>query len=55
MYTDAPSYGAVPVPHVPVHIAWDTLDAHKYTYCASSLQNNALPQDLYSPLSVSVE
>ena len=45
-------YGALPVPYVSIRVSRSALVAHRYTICHSSLQNLAVSQDLYSPLSL---
>ena len=48
-----PLYGARPVPYVPVQVTRGAVIAHRYTY-VFSLQNVAVLQDFYSPVSISV-
>ena len=51
-----PLCGALPVPYVPVRVTRGTLMAHRYTYAPSRpLLNLAVPQEIYSPLSISLE
>ena len=51
-----PLCGALPVPCVPVRIARGALIARISVYfCASTLQNQTVSQDFYSPLSISLE
>ena len=46
--------GALPVPYAPVRVIRGDLIAYRYTY-ASPLQNLAVAQDFYFPLSISLE
>ena len=48
-----PLYGALPVPYVPVRVTCSALLA--VYLCTSSLWKLAVPQDFYSPSSISVE
>ena len=50
-----PLCGALPVPYVPVRVTRGALIAHLYTFAPPTLQNLAVPQDFYSPLSLSLE
>ena len=51
-----PHYGALPVPYVLASAGYTRCFGRTSAYlCTSSLQNTAVPQDFYSPLSVSVE
>ena len=45
--------GTLPVPYVPVWVTRGALIAHRYTF--APLQNLAVPQDFYFPLSLSLE
>ena len=50
-----PLNGALPGPYVPVRVTHGALVTDRYTYvCTAMLQNLAVQQDFYSPLSVSL-
>ena len=50
-----PLCGALPVPYVPVRVNTRCFDRTSVYFCASPLQNLAVPLDLYSPRSLSLE
>ena len=51
-----PINDALPGPYVPVRVTRGALVAHRHAYLsATSMQNFAVPQDFYSPLSVPLE
>ena len=50
-YQMHPLNGALPGPYVPVRVTLVALVAHRYTFCAASLQNRGVPQDFHSPRS----